>query len=266
MDASAPRYMMAAQGMIADIRPRLVARLDVKGPNVIKGVQFEGLKVMGDPAQLARRYYQDGAQELLFIDTVASLYGRNNLTSLVAQTVQDVFIPLTVGGGIQSVEHARSLLSAGADKIALNTPAINRPELIRELAEEFGSQCVVLSIQSKRNANGWEALTEAGREHSGRDVLQWLEEATDGGAGEVLITSVDKDGTGTGFDVNLFETVSAMSRIPVIVSGGFGKLDHLNDLLEVARPEGIAIGRAVHTGQETFRALRQHLGGMSDSC
>ena len=257
---------MAAQGIIAETRPRLVARLDVKGPNVIKGVQFEGLKVMGDPAQLARRYYKDGAQELLFIDTVASLYGRNNLTSLVAQTVQDVFIPLTVGGGIQSVEHARSLLSAGADKIALNTPAINRPELIRELAEEFGSQCVVLSIQAKRNANGWEALTEAGREHSGRDVLQWLEEATDGGAGEVLITSVDKDGTGTGFDVDLVETISAMSRIPVIVSGGFGKPDHLNDLLKVARPEGIAIGKAVHTGQETFRALRQHLGGMSDSC
>lgn len=256
---------MAAQGILAGTRSRIVARLDVKGPNVIKGVQFEGLRVMGDPAKLARRYYHEGAQELVFIDTVASLYGRNNLTSLVAQTVQDVFIPLTVGGGIRSVEHARSLLSAGADKIALNTPAINRPELIRELAEEFGSQCVVISIQAKRNANGWEALTEAGREHSGRNVLHWLEEATDRGAGEVLLTSVDKDGTGTGFDVDLVETVSAVVRIPVIVSGGFGKLDHFDDLLEVARPEGIAVGRAVHTGQQTFRTLREHLGRIGDS-
>lgn len=240
--------------------PRLIARLDVKGPNVIKGVQFEGLRVMGDPAQLAERYYQQGAQELLFIDTVASLYGRNNLTSLVEQTVKNVFIPLTVGGGIQSVGHARGLLSAGADKVALNTPAIKRPDLLRELAEEFGSQCVVLSIQAKRTGEGWEALTEAGREHSGRDVLEWLEEATERGAGEVLITSVDKDGTGAGYDLDLLQMVSAVSRIPVVASGGYGEPKHIRDLFEVARPEGIAIGRAAHTGTQTFRELRQHLG------
>jgi cyclase len=246
--------------------PRFVARLDVKGPNVIKGIQFEGLRVMGDPAQLAERYYQDGAQELLFIDTVASLYGRNNLTSLVEQTVQNVFIPLTVGGGIQSVEHARGLLSAGADKVALNTAAVKRPELLRELAEEFGSQCVVLSIQAKKAAKGWEALTEAGREHSGRDVLEWLQEATECGAGEVLITSVDKDGTGTGFDVDLLQMVSAVSRIPVVASGGYGTLDHIRDLLEFARPEGVAIARAAHTGTQTFGALREHFArGTGDS-
>lgn len=257
--------MMASIGLLAHPLPRLVARLDVKGPNVIKGVQFEGLRVMGDPAQLAERYYRDGAQELVFIDTVASLYGRNNLTSLIEQTVQNVFIPLTVGGGIQSVEHARALLSAGADKIALNTPAINRPELLRELAEEFGSQCVVLSIQAKRTSNGWEALTEAGREHSGRDVLDWVEEATNCGAGEALITSVDKDGTGAGFDIDLVRAVGAVSRIPLIVSGGYGTRNHLADLLEVAQPEGIAIGRAAHTEQETFRGLREYLGEMGGS-
>lgn len=247
--------------LIADTRsPRLVARLDVKGPNVIKGVQFEGLRVMGNPAQLAERYYQGGAQELLFIDTVASLYGRNNLASLVEETVKNVFIPLTVGGGIQSVEHARGLLSAGADKVALNTPAIKRPGLLRELAEEFGSQCVVLSIQAKRRSEGWEALTEAGREHSGRDVFDWLEEATECGAGEVLITSVDKDGTRTGFDVDLLQKASNVSRIPIVASGGYGNLKHLRDLFEVARPEGIAIGTAAHAGAQSFRELRELLG------
>lgn len=260
METPTPRHVMGSHVIIEAGAPRLVARLDVKGPNVIKGVQFEGLRVMGDPAQLAERYYQDGAQELLFIDTVASLYGRNNLTSLVEQTVKNVFIPLTVGGGIQSVENARDLLSAGADKVALNTPAIKRPDLLRELAEEFGSQCVVLSIQAKKTGEGWEALTEAGREHSGRDVLEWLEEATERGAGELLLTSVDKDGTGTGYDLDLLQMVSALSRIPVVASGGFGEPKHIRDLFEVAWPEGIAIGRAAHTGRQTFRDLRQYLG------
>jgi len=241
--------------------PRLVARLDVKGPNVIKGVQFEGLRVMGDPSQLAERHYHDGAQEILFIDTVASLYGRNNLTSLVEKTVQNVFIPLTVGGGIRSVADARALLSAGADKVALNTPAIERPELLRELAEEFGSQCVVVSIQAKSNGEKWEALTEAGREHSGRDVLEWLAEATELGAGEVLLTSVDKDGTGYGFDVKLAQSVTSCSNIPVVLSGGFGGVKHLDELLMSAWPEAVAIGRAAHLGQASFRAIREHLTG-----
>jgi len=250
---------MKSNEIVAGALPRFVARLDVKGPNVIKGIQFEGLRVMGDPAELAERYYQDGAQELLFIDSVASLYGRNNLTSLVEQTVQEVFVPLTVGGGIRSVEDARSLLSAGADKVALNTPAIERPELLRELAEEFGSQCVVLSVQAKKRGADWEALTEAGREHSGRDVLEWVEEGTLLGAGEVLLTSVDQDGTGMGFDIELVKAIMDVSKIPVVAGGGYGTSKHLADLLEVTRPEGVAIGRSVHRGEETFRALRQHL-------
>ena len=245
--------------------PRLVARLDVKGPNVIKGVQFEGLRVMGDPSQLAERHYHDGAQEILFIDTVASLYGRNNLTSLVEKTVQNVFVPLTVGGGIKSVADARALLSAGADKVALNTPAIERPELLRELAEEFGSQCVVVSIQAKSNGDTWEALTEAGREHSGRNVLDWLAEATGLGAGEVLITSVDKDGTGQGFDLNLALSVTTASTIPVVVSGGFGDVSHLDDLLISAWPEAVSIGRAAHVGQVSFKEIRQHFRGQETS-
>lgn len=240
--------------------PRLVVRLDIKGPNVIKGVQFEGLRVVGEPENLANKYYEAGAQEILFIDTVASLYGRNNLHSLVAKTVRKVFVPLTAGGGITSVSEARALLTAGADKVALNTPALKRPELIRELASEFGSQCVVLSIEAKRTVSGWEALMEAGREHSGRDAFEWLEEAIQLGAGEILITSVDQDGTGAGFDLNLIAEVCRTSDVPVIAGGGFGRLQDLGDLLGVAFPEAIAVGRSLHLGQVNCAELREFLG------
>ena len=259
METPTPHPLMDQQSGYDASLPRLVARLDIKGPNVIKGVQFEGLRVMGNPSELAERHYRDGAQEILFIDTVASLYGRNNLSSLVAETVQNIFVPLTVGGGIRSVEDARVLLSAGADKVALNTPAIERPQLLRELAEEFGSQCVVLSIQAKRDGGGWEALTQAGREHSGRSVSDWLEEATGLGAGEVLLTSVDCDGTGKGFDTDLAQIIAKTSTIPVIVSGGYGTVDHLDSLLEAAWPEAIAIGRAAHMGQASFGSAHTHL-------
>lgn len=259
METPPPHPIMASQSGNEAALPRLVARLDIKGPNVIKGVQFEGLRVMGDPSSLAERHYRDGAQEILFIDTVASLYGRNNLSSLVAETVQNVFVPLTVGGGIRSVEDARGLLSAGADKVALNTPAIERPKILHELAEEFGSQCVVLSIQAKRNGEGWEALTQAGREKSGRNVLDWLHEATGLGAGEVLLTSVDRDGTGKGFDTELTQVIASTSTIPVILSGGYGTVAHLDHLMVAAWPEAVAIGRAAHMGQASFSAARTHL-------
>ena len=258
METATPNPIMA-QSSLHDPPPRLVARLDIKGPNVIKGVQFEGLRVMGDPSALAERHYRDGAQEILFIDTVASLYGRNHLSSLVAATVQNIFVPLTVGGGIRSVADARDLLSAGADKVALNAPAIERPQILRELAEEFGSQCVVLSIQAKRNDSGWEALTQAGREHSGRSVLDWLQEAIDLGAGEVLLTSVDCDGMGKGFDIELAEIVANISTIPLIISGGYGTVGHLDNLFGAARPEAVAIGRAAHLGEASFAKVRNHI-------
>lgn len=240
-------------------RSRTIARLDIKGPNVIKGVQFEGLRVMGDPESLAHRYYLDGAQEILFVDTVATLYGRNNLTALVQKTVRDLFVPLTVGGGITSVAAARVLLAAGADKIAVNSGALKRPALIEELAQEFGSQCVVLSLQAKRSAQGWEALSEAGREHSGRNALEWASEAVGLGAGELLVTSVDRDGTGRGFDLDLIRQIEEVSTVPIIASGGFGSLDNLKELLQVASPEGIAIGGAAHRQEASFREIREFL-------
>lgn len=239
--------------------PRLVARLDVKGPNVIKGIHFEGLRVVGNPNEIARRYYENGAQELLFIDTVASLYGRNNLKELVAETAKDVFLPMTVGGGIRRVSDARALLSAGADKIAVNTAAVARPELLSELANEFGSQCVVLSVQAKRDGGSWEAYTEAGREHSGMDAISWICEAQELGVGELLVTSVDQDGTGKGFDLALASAVSDIATVPVIFGGGFG---HTNDIvgLQTTSPvEAVAVGRAAHWDGAHFGQLSAEL-------
>lgn len=236
--------------------PRLIARLDIKGPNVIKGVQFEGLRVVGKPQEKAELYYEAGVQEILFIDTVASLYGRNHLSELINNVVQKVFVPLTVGGGVRSVSDARAILAAGADKVAVNTAALQRPDLLSELASEFGSQCVVVSIQASQKSESWEALSEGGRERSGRDVMDWLGEAIERGAGEALITSVDQDGTGQGFDIALGAAVDAISTIPWIMSGGFKSLEHLEELLEVAKPEAFAVGRAAHLGEISFGDVR----------
>ena len=193
-------------GVSASRPVRLVARLDIKGKNLIKGIRFEGLRVVGSPNERARYYYAAGADELLYMDAVASLYERNSLADLVAEVVQDVFIPITVGGGIRSVSDVRTLLRAGADKVALNTAAIRRPGLVTEIAENSGSQCVVLSVEAKSTSPGkWEAYIDGGREKTGRDVSEWVSEGVEMGAGEVLVTSVDRDGTEKGFDVELLK-------------------------------------------------------------
>lgn len=207
---------------------RLIARLDVKGPNLIKGIHLEGLRVIGDPQAYARRYYEQGADELVYIDIVASLYGRNSLGDIVSRTAQDVFVPLTVGGGLRSVDDVRAMLRAGADKVAINTAAIRRPELITEVAQTFGSQCMVLGIEAKRSGPGkWEAFTDNGREYTGVDVVEWCARAASLGAGEILLTSVDQEGTRKGFDTALVEAVTKAVSIPVIASGGMGTTAHM---------------------------------------
>lgn len=207
---------------------RLIARLDVKGPNLIKGIHLEGLRVIGDPQEFARRYYEQGADELIYIDIVASLYGRNSLGDIVARTARDVFVPLTVGGGLRSVEDVRAMLRAGADKVAINTAALRRPELITEIARRFGSQCMVLGIEAKRSGSGrWEAFTDNGRESTGVDVIEWCRRGYELGAGEILLTSVDQEGTRKGYDVALIEAVTTAVPIPVIASGGMGAVDHM---------------------------------------
>lgn len=236
---------------------RLIARLDIKGPNLIKGVHLEGLRVVGDPGEYARRYFEAGADELIYMDAVASLYGRNNLTEIVNRAARDVFIPMTVGGGVRSVDDVRTLLRAGADKVAINTAAVRRPELITEVAQRFGSQCMVLSIEAKRARPGcWEAFTDSGREHTGLDVVEWARRGAALGAGELLLTSVDQEGTTKGFDVDLVRTVSRAVSVPVIASGGMGRLEHLEDVVKRGGADAVAMARVLHYGTFTLRQVR----------
>ena len=237
---------------------RLIARLDIKGPNLIKGIHLEGLRVIGDPEVYARRYYSDGIDELIYMDIVASLYGRNNLVEIVRHTAQNVFIPLTVGGGVRSVEDVQTLLMAGADKVAINTAAVLRPELITEVSRRFGSQCMVLSIEAKRSTKGgWEVYTNNGREHTGRDVIDWAREAENLGAGEILLTSVDQEGTRKGFDVELTKVVSSHVNIPVIASGGMGSLDHLRDVVVEGGADAVAMADILHYDRMKVCEIRE---------
>ena len=236
---------------------RLIARLDVKGPNLIKGVQLEGLRKVGDPREFAQRYYREGIDELLYIDVVASLYGRNSLTDIVRRTAEEVFIPITVGGGIRSVEDARTLLRSGADKVAVNTAAVGRPELIAELADRFGSQCVVASIQAKRQNGGWEALTDNGRERTGLDVVAWAARLAELGAGEILLTSVDREGTRQGFDIDLIASIAPAVPIPVIACGGMGQPRHLIEAVQVGHADAVAMAHVLHYRELDLAVIRR---------
>ncbi len=236
---------------------RLIARLDVKGPNLIKGVQLEGLRKVGDPREFAQRYYREGIDELLYIDVVASLYGRNSLTDIVRRTAEEVFIPITVGGGIRSVEDARTLLRSGADKVAINTAAVGRPELIAELADRFGSQCVVASIQAKHRDGGWEALTDNGRERTGLDAVAWAARLAELGAGEILLTSVDREGTRQGFDVDLIASIAPAVPIPVIACGGMGQPRHLIEAVQAGHADAIAMAHVLHYRELDLAVIRR---------
>jgi len=236
---------------------RLISRLDVKGENLIKGVHLEGLRKVGDPQMFAQRYYQEGIDEIIYMDVVASLYGRNNLTDIVARTAEQVFIPITVGGGIRSVDDARTLLRSGADKTAINTAATKRPEILSELADHFGSQCVVLSIEAQKQADGrWEAYTDNGRERTGLDVIEWAIRAAELGAGEILLTSIDREGTCDGFDVELVQAVSTAVSIPLIASGGMGKADHLTDVIQNGKADAVAMAHVLHYQELSLTDLR----------
>ena len=236
---------------------RLIARLDVKAPNLIKGVHLEGLRVVGDPHHYARKYYEAGIDEILYMDIVASLYGRNNLTDVIKRTVRDVFVPITVGGGIRSVDDAREILRSGADKVAINTAATKRPELIGEVARRFGAQCMVLSIEAKKKADGrWEAYTDNGREPTGFDVIDWARRGAELGAGEILLTSVDKEGTREGFDMALVTAVTSNISIPVIASGGMGKLDHLVAVVKSGKASAVAMADVLHYERLSLADIR----------
>lgn len=236
---------------------RLIARLDIKGPNLIKGIHLEGLRVIGSPAEHALRYYEQGIDELIYMDCVASLYGRNHLGDIVRSAAENIFVPMTVGGGIRSVDDATQILRAGADKVAVNTAAVANPKLITDIARRFGSQCMVLSIEAKQiGPERWEAYTNNGRERTGLDVIDWVKRSVAIGAGEILLTSVDREGTRKGFDVDLVCAVSAEVSVPVIASGGLGKLD---DLVEVVRDGGadaVAMADILHYKRATVGGIR----------
>ncbi|MBC5768391.1 imidazole glycerol phosphate synthase subunit HisF [Ramlibacter albus] len=238
---------------------RIIARLDIKGPNLIKGVHLEGLRVVGDPNEHAVRYYEEGADELLFIDIVASLYQRNNLSDIIKRAADRVYVPITVGGGIRSLADVATMMMSGADKVAINTAAIARPELIGEVAKRYGSQCMVVGIEAKRVSRdgGWEAYTDNGRERTGRDVVEWVKEAVDRGAGEVLLTSVDMEGTRKGFDLQLAHDVCDAVNVPVTISGGFGKAE---DLAAVAATgvSAIAVADALHWKRMSMAEIKRH--------
>jgi cyclase len=238
---------------------RVIARLDVKNQFVIKGIHLEGLRKVGDPNQLAKSYYEAGIDEIVFIDAVASLYNRNNLFSVIQKASEEVFVPITIGGGLRSLDDVERALDAGADKVALNTAAIRDPELIERVAKRYGSQCVVASVQAKRTVNGWEAYIESGREKTGVLVLEWVRRLQDLGAGELLLTSVDQEGTKSGFDVPLIQAVNGAVAIPVIVSGGYGQPKHIAELLDATKPSGLCFASVLHYKTATVDELRENI-------
>lgn len=229
---------------------RIIPRLDIKGPNLVKGIHLEGLRVLGRPELFAPQYYQEGADELIYIDVVASLYGRNNLAEIVSRAAEHIYIPLTVGGGIRSIQDIQRLLRAGADKVAINTAAIKNPQLIKEGAHAFGAQCIVLYIEAKQRGPGkYECLTDNAREKSGLDVFEWVRRAIDLGAGEVLVTSVDREGTGKGYDLELISIISEMVNVPVIASGGAGNREHIKEAIVHGKADAVCAASVFHYAQ-----------------
>ena len=240
---------------------RVIPCLDVTDGRVVKGINFVGLRDAGDPVELARRYDAEGADELVFLDITASSDARETMLDVVRRTAEEVFIPFTVGGGIRSVEDARRMLRAGADKVSVNTAAFQRPELITEIAREFGAQCVVCAIDARRSdqLGGWEVYLHGGRTPTGADVLEWAREATRRGAGEILLTSMDRDGTREGFDLDLTRAVSEAVNVPVIASGGVGTLEHLADGITAGAADAVLAASIFHFGEHTIREAKELL-------
>jgi cyclase len=226
---------------------RIIPRLDIKGPNLVKGIHFEGLRVLGKPEQFAKFYYDNGADELFYQDVVASLYGRNSLLDIIKKTSREIFIPLCVGGGLRSIDDIRSVLRAGADKVAINTAAIGDPALIKSAAKAFGSSTILASIEAIKRTDGtYEACTDYGRELTEIDAIEWAKRAVDLGAGELLVTSIDKEGTGKGYDLELTKKIAEEVPVPVIACGGCGKLEHVSEVINVGKADAASMASILH--------------------
>lgn len=239
---------------------RIIPRLDIKGNNVVKPIQTEALRVVGNPKELANRYYQEGADELIYLDIVASLYQRNLDLDLLKSVAENIFIPITVGGGIRSIHDINNVLRSGADKIAINTYAVKHPEFISEAVREFGSQCIVLYVEAKKQANGkYEVYTDGGREKTGIEVIGWIKKAIALGVGEILLTSIDRDGTRNGFDVELLKEVSAFSPIPVIAHGGAGNPKDLKEAILDVKVDALGISSIFHYNEYSIPEIKDYL-------
>lgn len=239
---------------------RIIARLDVKNEFVIKGIHLEGLRKVGNPNEMANKYYENGIDEIIFMDAVAAYYDRNSLSHIIEQACKEVFVPITVGGGIRSIEDITCALNAGADKVAINTKAIQNPDFIKEASKIFGSQCIVSSIVAKKiSDNKWEAYIDNGREPTGIDAVEWAKTVEMLGAGEIMLTSIDMEGTKKGFDIALNKTISSTVSIPIIASGGMGKSQDAIDLLSATNIDAIAIASIIHYDIESISSIKQSL-------
>jgi len=241
-------------------KTRIIARVDVKNEYVIKGIHLEGLRKVGDPNEMAKQYFQDGVDEIIFMDAVAAYYDRNSLTHIIERACKDVFVPITVGGGIRKITDIQIALNAGADKTAINTKAVQAPSFIKEASEVFGSQCIVSSIDAlKIGPDKWEVYIDNGREPTGLDVIEWAQKVEELGAGEIMLTSIDKEGTKKGFDIELNQRVSEVVSIPIISSGGAGKGKDVANVIDKTDIDAVAIASLFHYKIETVKSLKEFL-------
>ena len=238
---------------------RVIPCLDVTAGRVVKGVNFVGLRDAGDPVEIAARYDEQGADEVCFLDITASSDGRDILLHVIEAVAERVFIPLTVGGGVRKLEDVRRLLNAGADKISINTAAVQNPDLVREVSGVVGNQCIVVAIDAKRSGAGWEVYTHGGRKPTGLDAVQWAQRMQAAGAGEILLTSMDRDGTRDGFDLALTRAVSDAVGVPVIASGGVGSLEHLAEGVIEGHADAVLAASSFHFGEFTVRQAKEHM-------
>jgi cyclase len=239
---------------------RVIPCLDVDGGRVVKGVNFVGIRDAGDPVELAARYDAEGADELVFLDITASSDARDTMVHVVEHVADQVFIPFTVGGGVRSVEDARRMLRAGADKVSFNTAAVNDPEVVHACAQEYGAQCIVVAIDARRRpGGGWEVVTHGGRTPTGLEAIAWAEQVCALGAGEILLTSMDRDGTQAGYDIELLQAMNEAVDVPVIASGGVGTLDHLYEGVAAGGASAVLAASIFHFGQHTVREAKQYL-------
>ena len=241
-------------------KSRIIARLDIKNDYVIKGIHLEGLRKVGNPNELARKYYSEGADEIILMDAVAAYYDRNSLSEIVKQTCSDIFIPITVGGGIRKINDIQTALNSGADKVAINTQAVHNSNFIKEASQIFGSQCIVGSIEAKKvSDNNWEVYIDNGREPTGINVIEWAIELENLGVGEIMITSIDNEGTKKGFDLKLNKLISESISVPIISSGGAGNISHISDLIIGSNIDAVAIASILHYNIVDLNTIKKEL-------